>query len=366
MITNKIDEGLCELASLIDAHIRKHLGFVIYRLPYSGEMNLVVQTDGELQGYDNLESLGHECGFILSPFSFAYGEKAVVIKPQYRVSGLDNVLSQLRSLPIGEDRVEQSVPTRNMTKNEYLTTFEMFKSSILNGDVDKVVLARSAQSEPIDSFGKMFVRACQSYPRLFVYLFFTPVTGIWSGCSPEVLLTGRSGNWSTMAIAGTQLYSEKAEWDEKNRDEQHIVESYICSVLGELGADIVTNGPYTQRAGDLMHLRTDISFSLPHTIGIGKILSALHPTPAVCGRPTPSAKAIIMNNESTMRHYYSGIVGWIDGDDLSQLYVNLRCMMSSGNEVTMYAGGGIMSTSDGEKEWQETEYKLNTMRKVLL
>lgn len=41
--------------------------------------------------------------------------------------------------------------------------------------------------------------------------------------------------------------------------------------------------------------------------------AALHPTPAVCGRPRAEAQAVLADNEPFDRGYYAGPFGWISG-----------------------------------------------------
>jgi len=49
----------------------------------------------------------------------------------------------------------------------------------------------------------------------------------------------------------------------------------------------------------------------------------------------------------------------------THLYVSLRCMNIDSTGCHLYAGGGLMKDSTEEQEWQETEAKLGTMRRVL-
>ena len=58
-------------------------------------------------------------------------------------------------------------------------------------------------------------------------------------------------------------------------------------------------GPYTARAGQLVHLKTDFYFLLKNTDHIGDLLQELHPTPAVCGLPKEEAFRFIPDNEGT-------------------------------------------------------------------
>ena len=40
--------------------------------------------------------------------------------------------------------------------------------------------------------------------------------------------------------------------------------------------------------------------------------------------------------------------------------------MVKGNEITLFAGAGVVPGSEPEKEWQETDAKLGTMLKALM
>ena len=100
-------------------------------------------------------------------------------------------------------------------------------------------------------------------------------------------------------------------------------------------------GPYTARAGQLVHLKTDFYFLLKNTDNIGNLLQELHPTPAVCGLPKEDAFRFILENEGYDRSYYSGFTGWLD------------------------TGGGILASSEVESEWTETGDKMNTMKSIL-
>ena len=53
------------------------------------------------------------------------------------------------------------------------------------------------------------------------------------------------------------------------------------------------------------------------------------------------------------------------GTEETHLYVSLRCMNIEGGLYHLYAGGGLLKDSSEEMEWQETEAKLQTMRKIL-
>ena len=91
----------------------------------------------------------------------------------------------------------------------------------------------------------------------------------------------------------------------------------------------------------------------------------MHPTPAVCGIPKQESLHFIGKNEGYDRGFYSGVVGMLNPDGKTDLYVNLRCANITGHKIVLYAGGGILASSDMESEWQETEEKMKTIGNVI-
>ncbi|MCC2728316.1 chorismate-binding protein, partial [Blautia sp. MSK22_86] len=67
----------------------------------------------------------------------------------------------------------------------------------------KLVLSRSSARHIGDDFSPLgaFVRACNNYPRMMIYLCHTPASGTWLGSTPEILLSGHGKEWHTVALA---------------------------------------------------------------------------------------------------------------------------------------------------------------------
>lgn len=145
--------------------------------------------------------------------------------------------------------------------------------------------------------------------------------------------------------------------EQKNKEEQAFVGDYIRKAIKKFGSKITEKGPYTARAGQLVHLKTDFHFCLKDTAHLGDVLQELHPTPAVCGLPKEEAYQFILQTEPHNRLFYSGVIGWIDPEGDTTLYVNLRCMHIEGKTATLYAGGGILPESTADTEWEETQQK---------
>lgn len=277
-------------------------------------------------------------------------------------------ISQLASLPQGKKYFVMApfASTPSLVERSWDEAFDVFKSAIDEGLFKKLVLSRYVRLSAKVDAEAAFEEACKRYPRMMIYLCSSPKTGTWLGCTPEIILVGSKSHYRTVALAGTMPYEEHVVWSEKNRLEQAIVADYIRNILRKYADVIEEEGPYTSRAGQLVHLKTEFHFQPRTACSIVDIIDELHPTPAVCGVPKEDAMRFILQNEGYDRKYYSGIVGVFDPQGETNLFVNLRCAEVFKDEVVLYAGGGILKESEKESEWNETEEKMKTVGRILL
>lgn len=360
--------------SVLDQLLSNNYRFAIYRLPHSQEVNFILQTDNESTTYNDFYTLGKNKGFVIAPFLTSKNHPIVLIRPDIHLVGKDAIIQYLNSLNLSKGihhhAKETKIQSEISTFEAYKPVFELFHKNIVSKRFEKLVLSRTCEVDKptSNSLGAIFERACTKYPHNFVYLCNSPQSGAWLGCSPEVIIAGNNNEWKTDALAGTQKVSTDTNamlWDVKNAKEQAIVSDYIQKQLLGLGVESVKGEAKTVRSGDLIHIRTEFTFRLEDTTQLGKVIAALHPTPAVSGYPKDEAFRFIAENEHYDRAYYAGFVGLLDIDNQTDLYVNLRCMQITEHKLKLYAGGGIMPQSTAEAEWQETEYKLQTILSIL-
>ena len=356
--------------------------YAIYRLPHEDHATLIRQSAGDPVELRSLTELNGKQGFVVAPFEVKDDQPVVLIQGAPERVVLDN--KDIRDINFldNKDRILDKKDRRNIIisdKNKeagyYRVDFANYHAQLEAEKFRKIVLARCAEEEmpagvePMD----LFYRACARYPRLFIALVETPQSGCWLTATPEILLDGKGTDWRTIALAGTMKLEddqldgegETLTWSTKNIQEQRIVATYITECLEQFTGDFREEGPRTVRAANLVHLRSDFTFKLDDQLHIGDVLQALHPTPAVCGLPKREAFQFIVKNEHTPRRYYSGFMGPL-GTDETHLYVSLRCMNIDGATCHLYAGGGLLKDSIEEQEWQETEAKLETMRRLFL
>lgn len=337
--------------------------FAIYRMPYADTCVEIVQHEGEPELIESPLMLNGRRGFVVAPFTQTDDEPMVLIRPD-----------EVRSMPIsdadddmtGLSNVSGDTMDNAIMRQYYAEDFSNFHSRLLSGEFQKIVLARCATIQKTSEVGlrALFMKACRLYPRVFVALVSTTYSGTWIIASPEILIEGDGTNWHTMALAGTMTLGN-LQWSDKNICEQAYVTSYITECIERFTSDFSVEGPYSVRAGQLVHLRTDFRFRTSHPNLLGKLVDALHPTPAVCGIPKDTTHRFIIDNEHTPRSYYSGFMGPLDISGTTHLYVSLRCMQITPEAYRLFAGGGILASSVEQQEWDETQEKMKTMKNII-
>lgn len=357
------DEEIRNLTT-IDVFIQRKQPFALYRIPGEKAPRFLTQTTADIRLIYDMKDLDGQRGFVIAPFHV--NEACPIVLIQSDQPG--------QPLPVEDGMDDSLLPSKEESflvpcSEEYAACFHTFIEALSNGTFDKLVLSRCLTIKRTPEFSPLvaFRSACRRYVHSYIYLCYTPQTGIWLGSTPEIILSGEKEEWSTVALAGTQPLQDgklPQVWDDKNRKEQDYVTSYIRHQLLSLGIQATENGPYPAYAGALSHLKTDFQFSLKNSKALGELLNVLHPTPAVCGLPKEEAYRFILENEGYDRSYYSGFIGWLDPDGRTDLYVNLRCMQIDKETLTFYAGGGLLASSELNDEWQETEKKLQTMRRL--
>lgn len=340
----------------------RKLPFVLFRKPNAKKVIALAQSDETLYKVSDYK----EEGFVFAPF---FREDCVIFpldKCEVTVAPFESVSQKLPAIP----KVEYKNPDE---KQKHIDLVNKAITSIKNGEFSKVVLSRREtlaipNFDLFDAFQKLAV----TYPSAFAYCFYHPKVGLWLGAFSEQLVYVKEGNFRTMSVAGTQIYDEAIEilWEEKEVNEQQLVTDFLVSNLNNISTKISVSNPYTLRAGNLIHLKTDIEGKFKEEIQLSNLLSILHPTPAVCGFPKVAAMDFIVNNEGYDRSFYAGFLGELNFDfetksKVTDLYVNLRCMQVEDHLAHIYVGGGITIDSDAESEWLETVNKSQTIKKIL-
>lgn len=352
--------ALTDLFHQLNRHYQAKLPFAVYHKPNAEKVFGIFQKGAELHQITDFT----EKGFVLVSFD---GRQKIVIP----ASASEVKQANLEGFQVTEPTRWASSTTSAEAKNNFKALVKKGIEAIQNGAFGKAVLSRKESFEVSDfALQTAFQKLLNAYPTAFAYCFYHPKTGLWLGAFAEQFIRVKNRKLQTMAVAGTQLNTgiEPIVWPEKEVAEQLFVTDFITESLVNLADDTKTSEPYTMKAGNLLHIKTDIEAHLKES-ALSEVVKVLHPTPAVCGFPKDNAMQFIQKNEGYDREFYSGFLGELNLDleqneSLTDLYVNLRCMKVEENKVNVYVGCGITKDSNPEKEWIETVNKSMTIKKI--
>ena len=244
--------------------------------------------------------------------------------------------------------------------------------------LEKAVLARTRDVS--------FSRAV-SIPRLLRFLrhenrrahvfIFEPDPGrVLFGAAPEVLAELRGGRFHATAVAGSaprgrtsheeQLFAGGLLASAKDRAEHRMtLEEMVAALRPRLRSLAVPETPGVLTLARIQHLETPIHGEAAPGEDILGLVEALHPTPAVCGRPRDTALALLRQAEPFERGWYAGPVGWLDANGDGDFVPALRVGVGGGTRWRLYAGAGIVEGSDPHSEWEETALKFEPAHRAL-
>ncbi|MFJ3187478.1 isochorismate synthase [Streptomyces halstedii] len=243
------------------------------------------------------------------------------------------------------------------------------------GEFDKVVLARTLEltsPRPLD-LPAMLNRLARRDPEGYTFALPSGPGRTLVGASPELLVARRGGQLVANPLAGSAPRS--ADLAEDVRRAAALLESakdlhehaVVVDAVREALAPFCTwldapERPTLVRTAAMWHLSTTLTGALtdPGATSALDLASALHPTPAVCGTPTDTARAVIAESEPFDRGAYTGMLGWQDADGDGEWVVTIRCAEAEGRTLRLFAGAGVVAQSSPAAETAETGAKFRT------
>lgn len=262
-------------------------------------------------------------------------------------------------------------------------TFEQWKMNIKRaitqismGDLRKVVLANATQLT-FDNLISAYDLVEQSRAinlGCYHFLWAENAQNAFVGSTPERLYYRKGNQLFTEALAGTVAVSDNpieteqnAQWllkDAKNIYENQLVVEDIEEHLNAYVEAFEVHLPEIKRLHNVQHLRRRIEATLKADVLDQDCLRQIHPTAAVAGLPRAKAKQFIAQNEPFKRGWYAGTLGIFNPQE-AEFCVTLRSAKIEYNQITLYAGAGIVKESEPVSEWQEIERKSQALSKLL-
>ncbi|MBM3670342.1 MAG: isochorismate synthase [Actinobacteria bacterium] len=246
---------------------------------------------------------------------------------------------------------------------------------IERGELDKVVLARDVIAHVSGSLDVRYLlqRLAAHYPSCWTF----HVAGL-VGATPELLVRRTGDLVTSRVLAGTVRTFGDADADQgmaqallgsgKDLEEHEYAVRSVARALATHCTDLeVPEHPRVLELANVQHLATDVTGRLADTASVLSLVASLHPTAAVCGTPTERAFSVIAELEGMDRGRYAGPVGWFDAHGDGEFGIALRCAEIDASEGTVraFAGCGIVTGSEPEKELAESNAKLVPIRDAL-
>ena len=262
----------------------------------------------------------------------------------------------------------------NISKEEFETMVRKAKEYIYAGDAFQVVLSRKIEAEieidPLVIYKNL--RRINPSP----YMYFLDFDNLFIvGSSPEVLVRLEGKKAWVRPIAGTRgrgktLEEDKLLENEMLSDEKERAEHVMLVDLGrndlgrvcEFGSVNVEESMIVEKYSHVQHLVSSVSGKLREELDAFDLFRATFPAGTVSGAPKIRAMEIIEELERERRGPYGGGVGYFSYNGNMDFAITIRTLVVNKNRMTAQGGAGIVADSDPEREYYETEKKLEALK----
>ena len=283
----------------------------------------------------------------------------------------------------------------NFTKAEYLEKIEEVKEFIRQGKTYQTNLTQQITAELPATLSpqQIFYNLRQNHPAPFAS-FLKRKDDFVISASPERFFKVQSPKSkvqnpiiSTSPIKGTQPRGKSAEEDgklrkellnsEKDRAENVMIVDLLRNDLGrvcEFGSVKVEKLCDLEEHPTLFHLVSTITGNLRENLKFSDIIQAVFPCGSITGAPKISTMQIIDRLETANRGLSMGAIGismengkWEMGNSRKNIFhfidlsVAIRTMVIRNNKAIFNVGGGIVSDSIPENEYEETIIKAKAL-----
>ena len=265
----------------------------------------------------------------------------------------------------------------NVPREKFMANVLKAKEYITAGDIIQVVgsqrFSTPVKAPPIDVYRA--VRSVNPSP----YMFLLELDGFsLVGASPEIHVRCEDGRVEIRPIAGTrrrgQTDAEDAALekellaDPKERAEHVMLVDLARNDIGrvcDFGSVKVKDLMVIERYSHVMHIVSEVEGRLSAGKTLYDLMRATFPAGTVSGAPKIRAMQIISELEQTARGPYAGCVGYFSFNGNLDTCITIRTALLKNGKAYVQAGGGWVSDSTPEGEFQETVNKSKAMLKAV-
>ncbi|MET9919284.1 isochorismate synthase [Streptomyces sp. NPDC006435] len=319
-------------------------------------------------------SAGHTAPLVMGAIPFDQDAPAALAVPAVLHTAPPLTADPLVALPADPPSRTDMTVHQEPAPEQYAASVAAAVERMWKGEFSKVVLARTLRIDATDPFdvAAMLQRLARRDPSGYTFALPTGPDRTLLGASPELLVSRHGSRVVANPLAGSVPRSDDLAEDvrraaallesAKDLHEHAVVVNAVEESLARYCTDLtVPVRPTLVRTATMWHLSTTVTGRLrsPDTAAL-ELACALHPTPAVCGTPTDTARRVIRESEGFDRGFFTGMVGWGDADGDGEWVVTIRCAEAEPTSLRLYAGAGVVAASDPEAETAETAAKFRT------
>ena len=270
----------------------------------------------------------------------------------------------------------------NLTESTYYQAFNKVKSYISAGDCYQVNLAQRFAAKVQGDSWQAYQKLREISPAPFMAYMNLPLSGSQAiqilSNSPERFLQTDGQHVETRPIKGTRprsadpvqdlAYSKELLTSLKDRAENVMIVDLLRNdigkncVVGSVKADQLFQ---LQSFANVHHLVSIVTGKLNEAASAIDLLKGCFPGGSITGAPKLRAMQIIEELEPHKRGLYCGAIGYIGFDGKMDTNIAIRTAVICENELSFYAGGGIVADSVGNKEYKETLDKASNLKALL-
>ena len=265
----------------------------------------------------------------------------------------------------------------NFTFEEYDEVVRRCIDYIYAGDCIQVVnsqrFSRQTDASPFEIYRAL--RSVNPSP----YMYFLQMDDFHIvGAAIETVAQVEDGIVATHPIAGTRprgaTPEEDAQWEEelrssiKQRAEHIMLVDLGRNDIGRVsvpGTVKVTQLMDVERFSHVMHLVSHVEGQLKPDMTVYDALRSCFPAGTVSGAPKIRAMEIIAEVEGEMRGPYGGAVGYFSYSGNMDTALVLRTGIYKDGTMYVQAGGGIVSDSNPQDEYEETLHKAGALFRAM-
>jgi anthranilate synthase component 1 len=298
------------------------------------------------------------------------------------IAGIERLLGLLREAThyhqVSVPREVPPVPFEsNLPKERFLANVAQAKHYITSGDIIQVVgsqrFSTRVKASPLAIYRA--TRTVNPSPYMFLLEL---VDFALVGASPEIHVRCEDRRVEIRPIAGTRprgrtpeedrVLGENLLADPKERAEHVMLVDLARNDLGRVcdyGTVQVKELMVIEQYSHVMHIVSQVQGQLSSGRSLYDLMRATFPAGTLTGAPKIRAMQIIAELEQTQRGPYGGCVGYFSFNGNLDCCITIRTAVLKDGWAHVQAGGGWVTDSVPENEFQETVNKSKAMLKAI-